>query len=177
MPTILSHPAAALLKSYFRRVPRRAVAAGVIGSIVPDVDVIGFRYHVPYGSTFGHRGFTHSIFFAVLTSIVATAIVRPGKRMLSTFAFVFLCTMSHAVLDAFTNGGMGVAFFSPFSNRRYFFPWTPIRVSPIGRLSLRVLLSELRWVWLPFAIAGAVGWGLRKDRGGGDGEAGEEGAG
>lgn len=161
MPTILSHPAAALLKSYFRRVPRRAVTAGVIGSIVPDADVIGFRYHVPYGSTFGHRGFTHSIFFAFAVSLAATAIVRPRGRTFSTFAFIFLCTMSHAVLDAFTNGGMGVAFFSPFSNRRYFFPWTPIRVSPIGRLSLRVLLSELRWVWLPFAAAGAVGWGLR----------------
>ena len=78
MPTILSHPAAALLKPYFRRVPRRAIVAGVIGSITPDVDVIGFRYHVPYGSTFGHRGFTHSIFFAVIASIALTAIVRPG---------------------------------------------------------------------------------------------------
>lgn len=177
MPTILSHPAATLLAPYLPRLPRRTVVAGIIGSILPDVDVIGFSCHVPYGSTFGHRGFTHSIFFAVLSALAATAIVRPRKQAVATFAFLFLCTMSHGILDAFTSGGMGIAFFSPFSNHRYFFPWTPIRVSPIGRLSLRVLMSELRWVWLPFGIAGAVGWALRKYFADVDGETGEEGAG
>jgi inner membrane protein len=175
MPTILSHPAVTLLKPFFRRLPRGAVAAGAVGSIVPDADVIGFAFHVPYGSTFGHRGFTHSIFFAAMSAVAAAAILRPRKRLLATLAFLFLCTMSHAVLDALTSGGMGVAFFSPFSNRRYFFPWTPIRVSPIGRLSARVLLSELRWVWLPLGVAGAVGWSwLRKDVADVDGQAGEE---
>jgi inner membrane protein len=28
---------------------------------------------------------------------------------------------SHGVLDALTNGGHGIAFFSPFLNERYFF--------------------------------------------------------
>ena len=51
------------------------------------------------------------------------------RGRVATFAFLFLCTMSHALLDALTDGGLGVAFFSPFSNERYFFPWTPIRVS------------------------------------------------
>jgi len=31
-----------------------------------------------------------------------------------------------------TKGGLGVAFFSPFDNSRYFLPWRPIRVSPIA---------------------------------------------
>ena len=54
-----------------------------------------------------------------------------------------------------TNGGLGVAFFSPFDNDRYFLPWRPIRVSPIGItrfLSIRgivVLKSEMLWIWLP----------------------------
>jgi len=34
------------------------------------------------------------------------------------FAYLFLATASHGVLDAMTNGGLGVAFFSPFDNRR-----------------------------------------------------------
>ena len=46
--------------------------------------------------------------------------------------YFFLATASHGLLDAMTDGGLGVAFFSPFDNRRYFLPWTPIRVSPIG---------------------------------------------
>ncbi len=54
-----------------------------------------------------------------------------------------------------TNGGLGVAFFAPFDNTRYFFPWRPIQVSPIGAKAFfsaagwRVIKSELIWVWLP----------------------------
>jgi inner membrane protein len=61
-----------------------------------------------------------------------------------------------------TTGGLGVAFFSPFSNTRYFFPWRPIAVSPIGARffsprGFAVLLSEALWVWTPMLVAGAVG--------------------
>jgi len=73
--------------------------------------------------------------------------------------YFFLATASHGLLDAMTDGGLGVAFFAPFDNRRYFLPWTPIRVSPIGigRFSssrgYAVLQSELLWIWVP---AGAL---------------------
>ena len=75
-----------------------------------------------------------------------------------THAALFLLTASHGILDAFTNGGLGVALLSPFDNGRYFFPWTPIEVSPIGvraffsAWGLGVLKSELLWVWLPLGI-------------------------
>ena len=86
--------------------------------------------------------------------------------------FLAAVTASHGVLDALTNGGLGVAFFSPFVLRRYFFPWRPIAVSPIragdffGETALRVLASEARWVWLPTAVILAVvlaarRWGRR----------------
>jgi hypothetical protein len=69
---------------------------------------------------------------------------------------------SHTLLDAMTSGGLGVAFFSPFSNERYFFPWRPIRVSPIGvdffgEAGVAVLRSELIWVWIPCAVLGVAG--------------------
>lgn len=159
MPTILSHPAAALGFRRWFPVEGRVVAAGAIGSIVPDADVVGFAYGVPYGSLYGHRGFTHSIFFAVVASALLATVVRPRRWWLA-FAFIFICTMSHPLFDAMTNGGRGVAFFSPFSNRRYFFPWRPIRVSPIGPASLQrlvpVLVSELKWVWLPMIAMALV---------------------
>ena len=44
--------------------------------------------------------------------------------------FLFLAIASHGLLDAFTDGGLGVAFFAPFDSTRYFFPVTPIEVSP-----------------------------------------------
>ena len=148
MPTILSHPAVALAL----RVPRRLAFAAVALTILPDIDVLGFRFGIPYGSTFGHRGFTHSLAFAAAASGLATLALR-GDRC--AFALLFACAASHGLLDAMTDGGRGVAFFSPLSNHRYFLPWRPIRVSPIGAVDAKVLWSELRWVWLP-AIAAAT---------------------
>ena len=67
----------------------------------------------------------------------------------------FLVTVSHGILDALTNGGLGVAFFSPFDTTRYFFPWRPISVSPVGvgqffsAQGVAILASEIEYVWLP----------------------------
>ena len=150
MPTILSHPAAAIgFRGLAPRLPRRVLAAGAVGSILPDIDVIGLHHGIPYGSTFGHRGFTHSILFAALTAIALSFLAPRGERW-RALAFLFACTVSHGLLDACTNGGLGVALLSPFDKRRIFFPWRPIRVSPIGRLDLAVLREEIQWVWLPF---------------------------
>jgi inner membrane protein len=57
-----------------------------------------------------------------------------------------------------TNGGLGVAFFSPFTNSRYFFPFHPIMVSPIGAgrffslKGLAIIRSEALWLWIPSAV-------------------------
>jgi len=77
------------------------------------------------------------------------------------FLWFTAVTLSHGLLDAMTNGGRGIAFFSPFSNHRYFFPWRPIQVSPIGvgffsPRGLRVLASESLWIWAPSAIMAAA---------------------
>jgi inner membrane protein len=78
----------------------------------------------------------------------------PG-RWFRYFWVFFLVWTSHGILDALTNGGRGVAFFSPFSSKRYFFPWTPIQVSPMSVRSFfnfrgwSVLKSEFVWIWLP----------------------------
>jgi hypothetical protein len=70
----------------------------------------------------------------------------PVIGRLLPWTFFFLATASHGLLDAMTDGGLGVAFFSPFDKHRYFFPWTPIRVSPIGltRLFQRARRPGLR---------------------------------
>jgi hypothetical protein len=39
---------------------------------------------------------------------------------------------SHALLDTLTNGGLGCALLWPFDLTRYFAPWNPIPVAPIG---------------------------------------------
>jgi inner membrane protein len=160
MPTIFSHPAAVLGLRPWLAVERRVAIAGAIASILPDGDAIGFAMGVPYGSTFGHRGFTHSLTFALLVAAIVTPLLRP-RRFVAAFAFLFVCTASHGLLDAMTSGGLGVAFFSPIVKTRYFLPWRPIRVSPIGPASiarlLPVLWSEVCWVWLPMIALAVIG--------------------
>lgn len=43
-----------------------------------------------------------------------------------------LVLASHALLDTLTDGGRGCALFWPFSDARYFAPYRPIPVAPIG---------------------------------------------
>jgi inner membrane protein len=160
-----SHAVAALgLGACFYRpgISKRVWIVGAVCSVLPDIDVIGFRFGVRYGDFWGHRGFTHSLLFAALLASIAVLAVFPrrvsGIGRFGLWCYFFLATASHGVLDAMTDGGLGVAFFSPFDNHRYFFPWTPIRVSPIGvtrffsHRGLAVLQSELLWIWLPAAV-------------------------
>jgi inner membrane protein len=170
MPTIISHPAAAVaLAPVFRRlrVPVRVLAAGAACTIVPDFDVVGFAFGVGYGDLLGHRGLSHSLLFAAALAGLIVAVIGQDARVSRPWCFVylFLCTASHGLLDALTSGGLGVAFFAPFDGGRYFFPWQPIRVSPIGvrrfftDRGLAVMASEILWVWFPallLAVAGVV---------------------
>ena len=139
--------------------------AGSACSVIPDLDVIGFSLGIKYSDMLGHRGLTHSIFFAAALAVATTLALfydSHGSHLV-IFLFLFLSTLSHPMLDALTNGGLGVGFFAPFSNKRYFFPYRPIKVSPLGItgfLSYRgfeALLSELRWVWLPSSVFFALG--------------------
>jgi inner membrane protein len=125
----------------------------ILCSILPDFDVIGFRFGVRYGDLWGHRGMSHSLLFAALTAGSFAVWMQKGvKKRLKLASLLFAITASHGLLDALTDGGLGVAFFSPFDPHRYFFPWRPIRVSPIGARALfssrvlEVLWSEL-WFW------------------------------
>ncbi len=164
MPTIISHPAIVLaLHPAFRLRPSIYVA-GAICSVIPDFDVVGFGFGINYGDVLGHRGFSHSLIFAAILSAAITFVFFRKLEQLQTFIFLFLCTVSHGILDALTNGGLGVAFFSPFSNVRYFFPIHPIEVSPIGIShflsgpALSVLTSEFFFVWVPCLILFTIGF-------------------
>lgn len=177
MASAFSHAVAALsIGSCFYRhgVPKRAWLAGALCSTLPDLDVIGFRFGIRYGDFWGHRGFTHSLVFAALIAGVAMLVAFrrdvPNLGRFPLAAYLFLATASHGVLDAMTNGGLGVAFFSPFDNTRYFLPWRPVRVSPIalGRFfSLRgylILQSEILWIWLPAALFAVLVLVVRRKR-------------
>ena len=165
MPTVITHSFVSLaLAPLSRRLgfPVFIIVLGAICCAIPDIDVIGFRLGVPYRSMFGHRGFTHSFLFAFLLAGFLTLVTWKWTRCqckpLTVFLFIFLCTASHPLLDAMTDGGHGVALFSPFSNERIFFSWRPLKVSPFdvsrflnGRAN-NVIFSELKWVVAPCVL-------------------------
>ena len=74
--------------------------------------------------------------------------------------------VSHGILDALTNGGLGIAFFAPFSNERYFLPIQPIQVSTLqvqhffSEHGITVMKSELLYVWLPLLFLWGVNYFL-----------------
>ena len=136
---------------------------GIVCTIIPDADVVMFRFGIPYEHMFGHRGFSHSLVFALLLGIAVTAIFYRNTKLTSKpglllILFFSLCTASHILLDALTNGGLGVAVFAPFDSTRYFLPWRPIQVSPIGvgnffsAWGWRVIKSEIVWFGVPSVI-------------------------
>lgn len=148
------------------------LALGIFCAVLPDLDVVFFRFGIPYGHWLGHRGFMHSLFFAALIAGgLRLAFFRREPlltwRSLGIAVFLFTCMASHGLLDALTSGGKGIAFFAPFDNERYFLPYRPILVSPIGignffsEWGLRVILSELRWVGLPCLLLLIGNWAGR----------------
>jgi inner membrane protein len=172
LASALSHPAVPLAIAAAAgrdAVPPRLALAACAASVLPDADALGYWAGVPYDAPLGHRGFTHSLVFAVLLASCGAGLARRlGASRRTAFVVVLLSAASHGLLDALTTGGMGVAFFSPFSNERYFFPWRVIAVSPIGVArffsdrGLRILRSELEWIWAPCAALAAAGIGLRR---------------
>jgi len=129
----------------------------IASTILPDIDVIVFNFGIPYEDPFGHRGFTHSILFAILWATLLMFVFGKLHKII-WWIVIFLSTISHGVLDAMTSGGRGVGFFIPFHNERYFFPFREIVVSPIGierffsEQGMRVIFSELKYVFLPCFI-------------------------
>ncbi len=143
--------------------PLRFWTLGLFCSLLPDLDVIAFRLGIPYRHMFGHRGFMHSLPFAFIVGMLVVLLAfrtvpRFSGKWWMLAGYFFVVTASHGVLDAMTSGGYGTAFFSPFDNTRYFFPWRPLVVSPIrvygffSRWGWNVILSEFLWIWIPSLV-------------------------
>jgi inner membrane protein len=172
MPTIFTHavvPLAAGLGLGRATVSRRLMVAGMVASIMPDFDVVAFKLGIAYSDALGHRGASHSLAFALMLGLLALLCAQPlrSKRVVA-FVFVALSALSHAVLDMFTNGGLGVAMWWPVSTERIFAPWRVIEVSPIGisrfltERGLAVLQSEFVWIWLPAMVMCAALFFVRR---------------
>jgi inner membrane protein len=125
---------------------------------------------VPYGSTLGLRGFSHSLLAAALAAGLLAGFTgrERFRQYLGHLLFLFIAMASHGLLDMLTTGGKGVELLWPWSAHRFFAPWQVIRVSPLklslllGERGLTIARSELLWIWLPAGAFSLLGILLRR---------------
>jgi inner membrane protein len=138
-------------------------------AVLPDLDVIAFALRIPYAAPWGHRGAAHSLAVAAVCGLACGAVARSwGAGALRMAVVGGLVTASHGLLDTMTNGGLGIALLWPWSDHRFFAPWRPIPVAPIGAAmlsarGLEVVLTEVV-MFLPLFIVGLLPGPSRRGR-------------
>jgi inner membrane protein len=161
MPSV-GHVAVGLAAARLGRPPMRATAWAallVVAAGLPDLDVVAFSLGIPYHAPFGHRGALHSFAFAALCGALLALSVRSRRLSVARMGLIVgTVVATHGLLDTMTDGGLGVALLWPFSEARYFAPWRPIPVAPIGRRlfdsdGLGLMFKEC-FLFLPFFVIG-----------------------
>ncbi|MBT8271532.1 MAG: metal-dependent hydrolase [Bacteroidia bacterium] len=113
-----------------KKIGNKAMLFGAIGGTIPDMDVFVGRWLFSNEIDINafHRGFMHSIVFAILAAIILGWAVHrlydKGKRQNSTTVrdwhwLFFLSIFTHPLLDSFTP--YGTQLFLPFTNYRVAF--------------------------------------------------------
>jgi inner membrane protein len=97
---------------------------GALAQSIPDIDFISTFWLTTPESLLAHRGFTHSILFALLIipifALTAEKIHRPHNIAFRTWLIFFATEVSvHLFIDGYNNYGVG--WFEPFSHVRYSF--------------------------------------------------------
>ena len=161
MPTVLTHAALGagiyLAAGHGRPGARAGAFAAAAIATIPDIDSLFMRW-IPYEAAFGHRGMTHSLAFAAALGLAAALVLKRRVAIPGGFpalaALLAAAAATHGPLDALTDGGLGVAFFAPFSPARIAFAWRPIPVAPLGYhpYVFTVIAMEAVMLW-PAAIA------------------------
>ena len=167
MATFISHPlfgaGAAYMVYPSRQGRRKFVLLSTLCQWLPDIDTFAYLFTINESRPLGHRGFAHSLVFAVL---VALCVVRCCYRQVPTASrrwwtlctWFFLMTALHGVFDAMVFASLGVAFFAPFDTTRYQLPWQPLVDVPIAWSVLQGQLWYAQLVECQFFGLLFAGW-------------------
>ena len=116
---------------------RPALVAGVVGGMLPDVDILIRSSSDPLLGLQYHRHFTHAIPFAPIGGFVAALLCIPRYKKYVSFLWLYIFATlgyaTHGVLDAMTN--YGTHLWWPFTNARE--SWNNISIiDPVFTLTL-----------------------------------------
>lgn len=149
-----------------RTVGWRLTLAGAACAVLPDADFALYLLRIDtYSGTYGHRGFSHSIGFALLVGLLG-ALLAPaaGRRRAFVGAFLALCTLSHPLIDGLFDRGICNAWLWPLDGARHCLPWRPIPMQGVPLFGMGRLGQELVWIGLPLLAGALAGVGWRRWR-------------
>ncbi len=107
-----------------RTVGKKAMLWGILAQSIPDIDFVAAFWLNTSDNLLAHRGFTHSILFAVLITPIIAGLANHWHRPHNIsfrrwFMFIGSVIVLHIFLDAFNNYGVG--WFEPFNHARISF--------------------------------------------------------
>jgi inner membrane protein len=105
-----------------KKLGKKAMVIGAAAQSIPDIDFVNGIWLRPVDDLLAHRGFTHSILFALLMSaLIGWIAFRLNRRqslpLVSWMFFIGLEMSVHLLLDCFNCYGTGL--FEPFSHERF----------------------------------------------------------
>lgn len=105
-----------------KKVGNKAMLWGAVCGTIPDLDVFFTGLFSPIDNLYVHRGFSHSIFFALLLAPLLGYLIHkihrkrwPDLTVKNWMKLVFWSTVTHPLLDMLTN--WGTQLFWPFDYR------------------------------------------------------------
>lgn len=133
-----------------RRLGRKAIGAGALLGLVPDLDVAVGWFAGPFANWVHHRGFTHSIFFGPLVGVLLALVLwawwrrrapdrRPDPQILQAWVWLTVVVLfTHPIIDVFTS--YGTQLLAPLSRHRFAINAMPI-IDPIYSGALVIALA------------------------------------
>jgi inner membrane protein len=148
-----------------KKIGKKAMAYGALAASLPDIDFIASFWMNTPDELLAHRGFTHSILFAILAVIGLAFLFRHRHRVENIPVRVWLVFLGteifiHLFLDAFN--AYGVGWFEPFNHTRISFntifvadPFFSIwpGIAAIGLL-VRHVKNPKRRLWAKLGLIG-----------------------
>ncbi len=116
------------------------MSAVFVGSVFPDLDIL-FQLRGDYAYLKQHRGFSHSLPFAVGTSGLGALIIGaffPGMHFMTLFSWFLIGFLSHLFLDLLNSYGVKILW--PLSAKKYTLNLLPLIDPVIVLISLLIIL-------------------------------------
>ena len=123
-----------------KKIGNKGMALGAVVATLPDLDIIFLPLFNQVQRISIHRGYSHSIVGVFLLSLLLAWLFSKWKKLGEVsksrwFAFSFLATFTHILLDSFTT--FGTQLFLPFSDYRVAFDSITI-IDPLYTLPLLI---------------------------------------